>query len=669
MNPGSGFYERILTHSQIMLRRQKMKMQNRIVHVLFVLALLLGLTPLTGNAPRAQAAALSVMMAETDEPSSRPAPGALRGPQSPTATLTNLHGVSFGDNPVGAGGWDGQLYDPSCDPTYTPSQANSGGNPVYPDTPGPIQLNKTLEDVNGAPLERGDTVRYTLEFNSSYPDVLPAVTISDTLPAEVTFVTATGVLSSVTPLSWYLGDVVSGTTWSAVITATVNNDALIVGDNTAQVLVNGDTTTQAIAPGGPVERTLTLHTTGTGSGSISPTVGVHSYPGGSVVTLTATPSSTSNFVGWSGDLIYPWSPVTLTLDSDKTVTATFDLKPVCSPEPWHVFLGSSGEDQLYDMITDDFCNVYVTGFSDNTWGNPVRAHAPITNTGVDPMYNHWLDANYDAFVAKLDANHNVVWNTFLGGIGYDQGYNLALDNAGHLYVAGQSHSQGDCAAEWGDPLVPSCSYYGERAGFVAQLDAATGALNWNTFIKFNSSSNQRGPDVQVDAEGNIYVLVEGSGPDGDEAYPVDNDYDYSGGAWNTQGQQIVKLDSNGAQLWSTLISYPQGSFGGDTGNCVLDGAGHLVCTVQNSATWGTPIRPYSGDALCDIAVFQLNTADGTLVWNTFLGGLALEMTRGVSSISVDADDNVYITASSIRVSGGAPVDPAELGAWVAKLDV
>jgi uncharacterized repeat protein (TIGR02543 family) len=47
-----------------------------------------------------------------------------------------------------------------------------------------------------------------------------------------------------------------------------------------------------------------------------------------VVTLTAATETGWLFAGWSGDLSGNSSPTPLTMDGDKTVTATFELEPV-----------------------------------------------------------------------------------------------------------------------------------------------------------------------------------------------------------------------------------------------------------------------------------------------------------------------------------------------------
>ena len=76
---------------------------------------------------------------------------------------------------------------------------------------------------------------------------------------------------------------------------------------------------------------LNVATAGAGSGSVSSNpAGIdcggdctESYDYGTVVTLTATPDAESSFSGWSGNLSGATTPNTITIDGNKTVTATF----------------------------------------------------------------------------------------------------------------------------------------------------------------------------------------------------------------------------------------------------------------------------------------------------------------------------------------------------------
>ena len=71
--------------------------------------------------------------------------------------------------------------------------------------------------------------------------------------------------------------------------------------------------------------TLTVATTGTGSGTVIKSPDAISYTAGSAVILTATATAGSTFAGWSGDATGSINPVTVTMNADKVVTATFSL--------------------------------------------------------------------------------------------------------------------------------------------------------------------------------------------------------------------------------------------------------------------------------------------------------------------------------------------------------
>ncbi len=75
----------------------------------------------------------------------------------------------------------------------------------------------------------------------------------------------------------------------------------------------------------PPEYTLTVNTVGSGIVTLNPPGG--NYEAGTVVQMTAVPGGGGGtegmFTGWSGGLSGSNNPETITMDSDKTVTATF----------------------------------------------------------------------------------------------------------------------------------------------------------------------------------------------------------------------------------------------------------------------------------------------------------------------------------------------------------
>jgi uncharacterized repeat protein (TIGR02543 family) len=78
-----------------------------------------------------------------------------------------------------------------------------------------------------------------------------------------------------------------------------------------------------IVPSVPPTYNLTISLDPIGGGIIAPSVGTHSYAAGTVVNITSTPASGYVFSGWSGDLGGSTNPTSITMDSNKVVTATF----------------------------------------------------------------------------------------------------------------------------------------------------------------------------------------------------------------------------------------------------------------------------------------------------------------------------------------------------------
>ncbi len=91
---------------------------------------------------------------------------------------------------------------------------------------------------------------------------------------------------------------------------------------------------------------------------------------------------------------------------------------------WNTFLGGSGTDESYGIARDAKGNIFVTGNTQYiSWGQPIL---PLIDT--------------DAYVAKLDPWGNLVWNTFVGSFnGGDFGNGVAVDSSGNVYAAGRSY--------------------------------------------------------------------------------------------------------------------------------------------------------------------------------------------------------------------------------------
>jgi hypothetical protein len=130
----------------------------------------------------------------------------------------------------------------------------------------------------------------------------------------------TGTSASESPTHSYLN---SGT-YSVSLTV---SDGELTGSNSITIHITGG--------GGPFGGGSTYYTitTGvTGSGSVSPQTST--FASGTSVTVTATPDVGWYFDHWTGDLSGSANPATITMSSDKAVTAYFSQTPPVGAQDW-----------------------------------------------------------------------------------------------------------------------------------------------------------------------------------------------------------------------------------------------------------------------------------------------------------------------------------------------
>jgi len=300
-------------------------------------------------------------------------------------------------------------------------------------------------------------------------------------------------------------------------------------------------------------------------------------------------------------------------------------------EEWHTFLGGSGTDLAFGVAVDGSGNVFVAGHSNVAWGMaPIRAFT--TNLGA-----------FDGFVAKLDGNGNLLWHTFLGGLGFDEILGVDLDPSGNVYVGGES------GASWGGPILAYTNGGpGNGDTFVAKLNTS-GMLQWHTFLGDVGNDLVRG--IAVDGSGNAHVVGRSSATWG---MPV------RAFTASLRDGYVAKVDTSGTLLWNTFL----GDAGADDANGVaVDGGGNVYVGGVSSSTWGTPVEAYT--SVDDAFVAKLS-ASGALLWNSFVGGAGQDEGRGVA---VDAGGNVYMSGVS-SASWGVPsrdhTDSSDV--FVVKLD-
>ncbi len=89
----------------------------------------------------------------------------------------------------------------------------------------------------------------------------------------------------------------------------------------------------------------------------------------------------------------------------------------------------------------------------------------------------------------------LIYSTYLGGSGFDQGYAIVVDSLGNSYVTGQT-----AAIDFPTTAGAFQTEYGGGDAFVAKLNPAGNALVYSTYI-----AGASGNGIAVDSAGNAYI--------------------------------------------------------------------------------------------------------------------------------------------------------------------
>ena len=298
-------------------------------------------------------------------------------------------------------------------------------------------------------------------------------------------------------------------------------------------------------------------------------------------------------------------------------------------------VGGNGNDEGTDIVRDKDGNVFVTGFfMDTVDADPGPATVNLTSAGA-----------YDAFVAKYDHDHQLLWARRFGGTGTEFGQAIALDAGGNVVITGTFEGTVDFDP---GPATLNLISAGQSDSFVCKLEGSSGNLVWAKRLGGTASQSAQG--ITVDASGNVITIGEFTGT-----------ADFDPGLLTTNltatGENdiyISKLSTSGLFVWAKRL----GGNGDDHGHAVgVDGAGNIYSTGLFSGTGDFDPGPGlfnmtangSGSA-SDIFVCKLNAA-GIFQWAKRFGSTGHD---SGNDLAVDSVGTVSLTGT---FSGVVDFDP------------
>ncbi|MEZ2229928.1 MAG: S8 family serine peptidase, partial [Microcoleus sp.] len=364
--------------------------------------------------------------------------------------------------------------------------------------------------------------------------------------------------------------------------------------------------------------------------------------------------------------------ITATATDPKNNTSEFsqslEVKGNSDPKlEWLRESGTSLQDIGRDIATDSAGNVYMVGFTgdgDATTGNWDTLFTKYDRNGnllwqkqlanpatdyalgvkIDAANNVYIvgytntssDSDRDAYIYKYDSNGTEIWqkvfssqDTFADLADYATG--VGIDNAGNLYVAGNTFGSFDPTKAW--PSVPN------QNAFIAKYDS-NGNQVWVKDFGTNQDENVRA--VTTDNAGNSYIVGQTGGSLG---VPVDGIDAF-----------IAKYDTNGNQVWLRQF----GTLASDAAYGVaLDNAGNVYLTGSTRGSLNASNN--SGGADTFVVKYDSN---GNLIWQNQFGTVANENAAG---IGVDKNGDIYVSGHTQGSLDGS-TNAGNYDIFVTKLD-
>lgn len=304
---------------------------------------------------------------------------------------------------------------------------------------------------------------------------------------------------------------------------------------------------------------------------------------------------------------------------------------------YSTYLGGSGTDYGNGITVDAAGDVYVVG-------QTTSKNFPVTSSAFQKTCSNNCSGS-DVFVSELDpSGSSLVYSTYLGGEGSDQGNAIRLDSSGNAYITGFTQSTNF-------PVTPgafqtTCTCAGKADAFVTALNPIGSALVYSTYI--GGSSTDVAYAIDLDSSNNAYIT----------GYTESTNFPTTSGAFQIrpgalQTAFVTKLNSTGtALIYSTYL----GGHNSNTTPCEACGTSIAVDSSGDAYVSGltaesnfpitrgafqTKFRSSSNGH--DAFITKFNSTGTALVYSTYLGGTRDD---GAVGIAVDGSGNVWVKGNT-----------------------
>jgi hypothetical protein len=334
--------------------------------------------------------------------------------------------------------------------------------------------------------------------------------------------------------------------------------------------------------------------------------------------------------GWTASPNFPTTPGAFQTKMGGGYDDAFvtKLNPTGSGLVYSTFLGGNNYDEGHAIVTDGAGDAYVTGLSYSSNFPTTAGALQKTLSGLD-----------DAFVTELNSTGSaLVYSTYLGGTGHDDGRGIAVDASGNAYVAGFTDSAHFRTTVGAFQPAPGGAPEEGYDAFVSKLNSTGSALIYSTCLGGGKDDFAYG--IAVDGLGDAYV----TGDTFSAKFPTTAgafQTTLGGASGNGHDDAFVsKLNAAGSAL---LYSSYLGGSNNDVGyGIAVDSSGNAYVTgATNSSDFPTTTTGFqtTPGGYDDGFFSEINPAGSTLVYSTYLAGKGVDQGLGITA---DSLGNMYI---------------------------
>ncbi|MEI6948870.1 BACON domain-containing protein [Paraflavisolibacter sp. H34] len=282
---------------------------------------------------------------------------------------------------------------------------------------------------------------------------------------------------------------------------------------------------------------------------------------------------------------------------------------------WQKTLGGTGADQATALAAIPAGGYLLAGTTASINGDVTNPHGGT-----------------DAWVVKVDASGNKLWQKALGGAGYDGLYAVVPTADGGFLLAGETGSNdGDVSGN-----------HGGTDAWVVKLDAS-GARLWQK--TFGGSGADKARSLKATTDGGYILVGETASSDGDVS-----------GQHGKVDAWVLKLDASGNKVWQKT----------------LGGSGHDYAQSLTAVTGGYLLAGFTNSADGDVTANKGNydvwvvklDESGRLLWQKTYGGTGGDLANAIAPVT----GGFAVVGSTSSANGDVSASKGGGDAWLLKID-